>query len=133
MAYKQVQSSSTWTPVLTFGGGSTGITYTTQSATYSVIGNVCFLNVLITLSNKGSSTGTAAITGLGFTPAANSTGVVTYQNTTNAGKEIVALFRNNSGFEMLLRSINTATTLTNLADTDFQNTSQFNITGFFLM
>lgn len=57
----------TWTPVLNFGGVTTGITYATQSASYTKIGNrVCFELSMI-LTSKGAATGAATITGLPFT------------------------------------------------------------------
>jgi hypothetical protein len=59
----------TFTPVLAFAGGSTGITYTTQLGRYTKIGNRVNFNITIDLSNKGSSAGGAAITGLPFTVA----------------------------------------------------------------
>jgi len=55
--------------VLNFGGGTTGITYSTQTGKYWKIGPVVYFNVSITLTNKGSSTGAANITGLPFTSA----------------------------------------------------------------
>lgn len=54
-------------PVLEFGGGSTGITYNTQAGRYTKIGDTVFICIELDLSNKGSSTGTAKITGLPFT------------------------------------------------------------------
>jgi hypothetical protein len=58
----------TWTPTLLFGGGTTGITYSQREGRYTKIGNMvtCFCD--ISLSNKGSSTGNANISGLPFTP-----------------------------------------------------------------
>jgi len=61
----------TWTPVLEFGGGSTGITYTTQLGTYTKIGRMVICNLYLVLSNKGTSTGDAEIT-LPFTSSASS-------------------------------------------------------------
>ena len=57
-------NTTTWTPAITFGGGNTGITYTSQSGHYQRIGNLVFYRFTVTLSNKGSSTGAAKITGL---------------------------------------------------------------------
>ncbi len=51
----------TTTVTLTFGGGSTGITYDTNTIEYHPFGNMVFFNVNILLTNKGSSTGTAII------------------------------------------------------------------------
>jgi len=57
-------TTNTFTPVLNFGGATTGITYTTQTGQYTSIGNMTFCTISILLSNKGSATGTATITGL---------------------------------------------------------------------
>jgi hypothetical protein len=56
----------TWTPSLKFGGNSVGMTYTTQQGYYVKIGSFVMTTCLITLSAKGSSTGSATITGLPF-------------------------------------------------------------------
>jgi hypothetical protein len=69
--------TTAWTPGIAFGGGVTGITYSTQSGGYSRIGNLVFIYGRVILTSKGSDTGTAKITGLpltvrtyvtGFTP-----------------------------------------------------------------
>jgi len=59
----------TFTPVLTFGGASVGITYNNQTLRYTKIGRVVTVNGYISLTSKGSSTGQALITGLPFTIA----------------------------------------------------------------
>lgn len=56
--------STAWTPVLNFGGATTGITYGVQSGTYARIGPILFFRLYITLTSKGSATGAATITGL---------------------------------------------------------------------
>jgi hypothetical protein len=61
----------TFTPTLQFGGASTGITYTLQSGLYTKIGRKVHVRVEILLSNKGSATGTAALTGLPFTASSS--------------------------------------------------------------
>ncbi len=53
-----------WTPGLTFGGGSTGMTFATQSGYYFQVGKLIFIQGRLTLSAKGSSTGGAVVTGL---------------------------------------------------------------------
>ena len=55
-----------WTPVLKFGGSSSGITQTTTFGRYSIINKRVTANFLIVLSNKGTATGTATIDGLPF-------------------------------------------------------------------
>lgn len=60
-----------FTPVLKFGGASTGITYDTNGTVGSWVlsGSLMIVNMTITLTSKGSATGAATITGL---PAASS-------------------------------------------------------------
>lgn len=54
----------TFTPILSFGGASVGITYSIQAGTYTRTGNQVTFNSVITLSSKGSSTGVAVVSGL---------------------------------------------------------------------
>jgi len=55
-----------WTPALKFGGNSTGMTIS-ATGKYTKIGNVVYWTCDFALSAKGSSTGSATITGLPFT------------------------------------------------------------------
>ena len=61
----------TWTPGLSFGGGTTGMTYGTCGGYYTKIGRVVPCTGLLNLTAKGSSTGAAALTGLPFAVANN--------------------------------------------------------------
>lgn len=56
--------TGSFTPGIAFGGGTTGLTYSTQTGTYSRIGTLVWIVTNIVLTNKGSSTGAATITGL---------------------------------------------------------------------
>ena len=58
----------TFTPVLSFGDGTTGISYSVQEGFYTKIGRLCKIDYRITLTNKGSSTGVAKVS-LPFTAA----------------------------------------------------------------
>lgn len=60
-----------FTPTITFGGGSTGMTFTSQNGRYTKIGNMCTVYVEMNLSNKGSSTGSVVYGGLPFTAASD--------------------------------------------------------------
>lgn len=64
----------TWTPGIAFGGGSTGVTYNTTftGGQYTRIGNRVFVTGYLVISNIGSSTGDATITGLPFASKAGS-------------------------------------------------------------
>ncbi len=69
-----VYQEGTFTPGFAFGGAAVGITYTVQQGNYTKIGNVVIINIRLAISSKGSSTGTATITGLPFT---NGSGILT--------------------------------------------------------
>jgi hypothetical protein len=56
----------TWTMGVSFGGASVGVTYGARTGTYTKIGRQVTVNGYILLSNKGTSTGSASITGLPF-------------------------------------------------------------------
>ncbi len=59
-------ASGTWTPALAFGGATTGIAYSSRTGNYVRMGNLIYVEFIITLSSKGSATGAATITGLPF-------------------------------------------------------------------
>lgn len=56
-----------FTPVLSFGGASTGITYAAQEGEYARIGSMVFVSLFVELTSKGSATGNMAITGFPYT------------------------------------------------------------------
>jgi hypothetical protein len=56
----------TWTMGISFGGAASGVTYAANTGAYTKIGRQVMVNGLMSLSSKGSSTGTAQITGLPF-------------------------------------------------------------------
>jgi hypothetical protein len=60
----------TWTPILQFGGASTGIAYVLNNGFYTKTGNIVSGTCWILLSSKGSATGDATIAGLPFANAA---------------------------------------------------------------
>ena len=57
----------TWTMGITFGGGSTGITYTVNTGRYIKIGKSVAVTGFLLLSSKGVSAGAAVLTGLPYT------------------------------------------------------------------
>lgn len=65
--------TSTWVPALTFGGGSTGLTYASRSGSYVRVGKLVFCTFTWGLSAEGSSNGTLEMSGLPFPIAAAST------------------------------------------------------------
>jgi hypothetical protein len=56
----------TWTMGVAFGGASVGVTYSQNTGTYTKIGRQVTVNGFLILTNKGSSTGIARLTGLPY-------------------------------------------------------------------
>ena len=123
----------TFTPALTFGGGSTSITYGSRYGYYVKIGAVVYYFISFQLSNKGSSTGDAVITGLPFT-SSSSTGLFP-DGTVRA---IAALTFTAPVYGTVLRATTTLAMLNNvlgsqaaLTHTAFANNTELAITGFY--
>ncbi len=125
----------TWTPTLSFNGASTGITYgTQQGGTYTKTGRFVFLDVLITLSNKGSSTGLLNINNLPFANASydNSRmhgGMTYYDNFANLNTAVY-LYKGAGGQTsidafMLDASDGTASDNVNVGSSNLTNTTTF--------
>jgi len=109
-----------WTPVLVFGAGSTGITYTTQQGRYTKVGRTVTIRFEIALSSKGTSTGEASITGLPFAAAnLNSFSVYLYSNFNATYKAGIA-YLNASTINEIAANGTAA-----FSDTEFTNTSRF--------
>lgn len=62
----------TFTPVVQFGGASVGQTYGTQEGSYTKIGRQVFVRLYFKFTSKGTSVGTATISGLPFAQAGTS-------------------------------------------------------------
>jgi hypothetical protein len=114
-------AENTFTPTLLFGGGNTGMTGT-FTGRYTTLGRLVFIDVIIILTAKGSSTGAATIGALPFTAAASpgSTGnVVAFTlNTVAAPNAAVA-----AGTTTVTLRDFTGSTSVAMNDTDFNNTS----------
>ena len=123
----------TWTPNLAFGGGSTGMTYTSQVGSYTKTGRLVFARLFITLSNKGSSTGIAQITNLPFASANSGFGSTATSGNWGAMSGIVGniagLILNNSTTMSL--NMSGAAAAAAMGETNFTNTSTFSIAGFY--
>lgn len=71
--------AGTWTPQLQFGGANSGMTFSARSGVWVQIGQLVYAQWSFTLSAKGSSTGTAAITGLPVNPTSNAGATFQYE------------------------------------------------------
>ena len=122
----------TWTPVLTFGGGSTGIAYTTQTGVYRRIGNILVFSFSIVLSNKGSSTGVVSISGLPNAGAA-STNQSFMVNLNNITYTQLPFLNNVSATTLQMYQPVSGSGATQLQDTNFANNSSLFCTGALLI
>ena len=65
----------TWTPAVTFGGNAASVVYDANTGGHYVkIGRMVYVHGRLQLTNKGSSAGTALITGLPFTAVDRASG-----------------------------------------------------------
>lgn len=125
----------TWTPGVSFGGASVGLTLS-GSGTYTRIGRQVTCWVYFALTNKGSSTGAARVTGLPFTiSTANATyGIVAAAECANTTAITGGLQLSNFGTGSSVTTMDVTTgnvtgTAAQLTDTNFSNAT--NITSTF--
>jgi hypothetical protein len=112
----------TWTPGVSFGGGTTGITFVAQDGRYTKIGRQVTVTASVTLSSKGSSSGDAVLTGLPFTNnSARSAGSIYIANITFADYPSILLEANNT--IAYFRETTNAGVTTDLTNADFSNDS----------
>ena len=114
-----------FTPAVTFGGGSTGITYSIQSGTATKIGNRVYASGFLILTSKGSSTGAVKITGLPYTIAnannAYSAVTLRLENVTFTGQ--FQGYAEINTTNLVLERVTEAGSPAGLADTNFANNS----------
>ncbi len=116
----------TFTPTITFGGGATGVTYTTQSGSYTKIGRQVQFTLTLTLSAKGSSTGSAVIGGLPFS-AATATGVAPGICTSFTGLTGALVFTVSTNTITIRQSAATGNSA--VAETGLTNTTSIVVSG----
>jgi hypothetical protein len=131
----QGSGTVSWTPTITFGGGATGITYTTQLGFFYKLGALSFYSADVKLSNKGSSVGGIQIEGMPVFANAGGTcnggfllgcSNVTFGTQVflgagvDPGANAIKIFKSTSGG-----------TIADLQDSDCSNTSEFLVAGFF--
>lgn len=71
---------TSWTPVMNFGGSTSGITYSTQTGSYVKIGKFIIAELNIVLTSTGAASGSATITGLPFAAAGTGVAVASIWN-----------------------------------------------------
>ena len=115
----------TWTMGVSFGGLSVGVTYSQNTGTYTKIGRQVTVNGLLQLTSKGSSTGSAKITGLPFT-IANTHGNYSPPSLRFTNITFINQFQGYGDINTTtipLEEITSLGVLSNLTDADFVNNS----------
>lgn len=124
--------STSWTPVLQFGGGTTGITYGTQLGSYTRIGNLVFINLQIVLTNKGSSVGDATIVVTGPPASAGTvTNVPLAWSVAQLAFVTTPVIRID-GSTIYIEQVATTTAATAITDAAFENATILQIAGCYL-
>ena len=122
----------TWTPTIAFSGASTGITYSTQTGFYTKIGRAVYVEAIVTLSNKGSSTGDATIRGLPFTIGGTFSPATIRPNGVTFVGQTVSYFEPTVAY-IVLSQVTELGVVASLTNTNFANTSQVMVSGFYFV
>jgi hypothetical protein len=119
----------TWTPDITFGGNNVSLTFAVRTGVYTKIGNCVYISGLVALSNKGTSTGTAVITGLPFTSFSTNVRpriqIGYYLNTGNNPRDGFVPFTSTA------ISLSFGDEIQFLTNADFQNDTELWFSGFY--
>ena len=124
-------TTAAFTPVLSFGGATTGITYGTQLGQYYRFGNLVYFYLNITLTSNGEATGAAAVT-LPLTAA--SAYNVLINILVSSGVTVVAPFMGRTvgaAASMQLTDYN-AGAIAVMDHTDFTDTANFQLAGWYI-
>ncbi len=125
-------ASGTWTPDLSFGGATTGITYSSRSGFYMHMGKLVFVQAIVILSSKGSATGNATFSNLPVTSSASTYGWLTlaWQNMTSSYVNMTGYVATSST-QVSIRGITAASTtnISNVTDAGFANNTILYIHG----
>jgi hypothetical protein len=117
----------TWTPLLAFGGSSSGITYDSGSrGNYTKIGNVVHVFCRMVLTSKGAQTSTATITGLPFTSLAGvhvaGCSIAAFTDLTFANQLIMSVL--DSTTTVFIQEVTEAGVRTDLTNNDFTDSTR---------
>ena len=128
--------TGTWTPTIAFGGGATGVGYGSQAGRYMKFGIHVFVDCYLTLSAKGSSTGTAEVGGLPFTNRSGGTPLslmaTRFDNIDLATNYTGLFIRVNSNAQTTdIREVGDNVDASIIADADFADASVIGFSGWY--
>jgi hypothetical protein len=128
-AGEQVYEEGSFTPGLSFGGASVGVTYSQQVGRYTRIGRIVHINIHILLTAKGSSTGSATVTGLPFTVGETTPAIIFIgAMTSGVGDSYVEAVFATGGTTVTLFDVAVGT-FAPLTEADFTDSSRIRISG----
>lgn len=130
-----VYEQGTFTPSISFGGSSTGITYASRAGQFIRIGNFYFFQINMSLSNKGSATGTAVIEGIPTGPSIQNSQFFSPQlsSVTFSADYIVMRYRSTAPAGFRFVRVTSASLTAELTDTAFANNSDFRFSGSYIV
>lgn len=119
-----------WLPGLQFGGASIGVTYSDRAGSFTIASKRCFIDCSLSLTNKGSSTGSAEITNLPVAcvnrdPAGGGLVLVTFTVSGADDGPIICRIRNGTTVVNLLEQQSAGVGA--LTNSNFNNTSTIHI------
>lgn len=127
--------TSTFTPIVSFGGSSANVVYITQEGYYTLTGNVFTFSLNIALSAKGPDTGVITIGGLPYnyraTGSAYSLAHVLLDSVVGLTGTVVATIV--GGFNSFLLNQQLATSYAALDDNSFTDTTAILLSGSYLV
>ena len=125
--------NGTFTPAVTFGGGSTGITYISQVGNYTICGHVCNFQIYVYLSSKGASTGGAALQNLPTASRGLSGGAFVFPLNLSSAVLVGVNGINGVMVGSAAAILMTDQTGTSLTDVHFNNNTEIFISGSYLI
>ncbi len=132
----QDEQWASWTPSIAFGGGTTGILYSSQTGRYIKYGRMVYAFFAVVLTNKGSSTGAATLNGLPASQASggpSGTWALLYDNMTTNWANIMLV--TGSDRQMTINGAGAVGVRNNTAlqETDFSNSTRLNGAFFYFI
>ncbi|TKB07108.1 MAG: hypothetical protein E5V75_34105 [Mesorhizobium sp.] len=122
--------AKTFTPTITFGGAAVGVTYGIQTGRYILKDNLVIFDLILVLTNKGSSTGSVVINGLPKA-AATLTGLKVGSLSGFTGLTGAVAAEVSGGGIIVYQQGATGTA--NLTDASFTNTTNIRLSGAYLV
>lgn len=120
-----------FTPSLKFGGNSVGMVGT-YNGWYTIVDSILCYSIDITLTNKGSSVGSATIAGLPYPTVNNNTiAPIAFERVDLTGSTTIIAMVNGSTIDIKVEKNNAA--FTTLDNTDFNNNSHLYVAGAYRM